>query len=196
NVRAAQKMMEIVRAKIAHGVFDPAEYFPDYAGLKRMAVTITSPGAKTFADYAELWQASINEKAAATREDYCNTLDRVWLPALRDRPIASIRFSDLLAVLSDFPAMTGKTRNNNLIPLRGVFALAKKDHAINDDPAAELENSKVQVPEPDPFELHEVELILADLAVHTPEPVVNYFIAAFFTGIRPSELIAIRWSDV
>ena len=42
--------------------------------------------------------------------------------------------------------MTGKTRNNNLIPLRGVFALAKKDHAINEDPAAELENSKVQVP--------------------------------------------------
>jgi len=26
-------------------------------------------------------------------------------------------------------AMTGKTRNNNLIPLPGVFALAKKDHA-------------------------------------------------------------------
>jgi integrase len=92
--------------------------------------------------------------------------------------------------------MTGKTGKNNPIPLRGVFALAKKDHAIDDDRAAELENSRVQVSEPDPFELHEVEQILADLAVHTPEPVVNYFIAAFFTGIRPSELIAIRGSDV
>jgi integrase len=60
--------------------------------------------------------------------------------------------------------MAGKTWNNNLIPLRGVFALAKKDHAISDDPAASLENSKVQAPEPDPFELHEVEAILADLA--------------------------------
>ncbi len=196
NVRATQKMMEIVRAKIEHGVFDPAVYFPDYAGLKRMAVATTSASAKTFADYAEVWQASISEKAAATREDYRKILNRVWLPALRDRPIASIRYSDLLAVLSDYPAMTGKTRNNNLIPLRGVFALAKKDHAINDDPAAELENSKVQVPEPDPFELHEVEQILADLAAHTPAPVVNYFTAAFFTGIRPSELIAIRWADV
>ncbi len=196
NVRATQKMMETVRAKIEHGVFDPAAYFPDYAGLKRMAVATTSGSAKTFADYAELWQASISEKAAATREDYRKILNRVWLPALRDRPIASIRYSDLLAVLSDYPAMTGKTRNNNLIPLRGVFALAKKDHAINDDPAAELENSKVQVPEPDPFELHEVEQILADLAAHTPAPVVNYFTAAFFTGIRPSELIAIRWADV
>jgi len=27
-------------------------------------------------------------------------------------------------------------------------------------------------------------------------PVVNYFTAAFFTGLRPSELIGVRWSDV
>jgi hypothetical protein len=69
NFCATQKMMETVRAKIEHGVFDPAAYFPDYAGLKRMAVATTSGSAKTFADYAELWQASISEKAAATRED-------------------------------------------------------------------------------------------------------------------------------
>ena len=92
--------------------------------------------------------------------------------------------------------MTGKTRNNNLIPLRGVVVLAKKDHAINDDPVAELENSKVQVPEPEPFELHEVEQILADLTAHAAAPVLNYFTAAFFTDIRPSELIALRWADV
>lgn len=196
NVRATQKLMETVRAKIAHGVFDPAAYFPDYAGLKRMSVTRTAPSAKTFADYADLWQASISEKAAATREDYKKILKRVWSPTLGTRPIASIRYSDLLSVLADFPTMTGKTRNNNLIPLRGVFALAKKDHAISDDPAAALENSKVQTAEPDPFELGEVERILADLAEHTAAPIVNYFTAAFFTGIRPSELIAIRWSDV
>ncbi len=70
------------------------------------------------------------------------------------------------------------------------------DHAINDDPAAELENSKVQVPEPEPFELHEVEQILADLAAHALAPIVSYFTDTFFTGIRPSELIAIRWADV
>ena len=196
NVRASQKMMEMVRAKIAHGVFDPAAYFPDYAGLKRMSVTCDTPSAKTFVDYAELWQASISDKAAATREDYKKILNRVWIPSLGTRPIASIRYSDLLSVLADFPTMTGKTRNNNLIPLRAVFALAKKDHAISNDPAAALENSKVQAPDPDPFELHEVDAILADLAKHTSAPVVNYFTAAFFTGIRPSELIAIRWSDV
>ncbi len=62
NVRATQKMMETVRAKIEHGVFDPAAYFPDYAGLKRMAVATTSASAKTFADYAELRQASLARK--------------------------------------------------------------------------------------------------------------------------------------
>src|SRR6266576_4873709 len=62
NVRATQKMMETVRAQIEHGVFDPAAYFPDYAGLKRMAVATTSGSAKTFADYAELWQASLARK--------------------------------------------------------------------------------------------------------------------------------------
>src|SRR6266581_1419165 len=63
NVRAAQNMMENVRAKIRHGVLDPAAYFPGYVGLKRMAVATTSPSAKTFGDYSQLWQASISERA-------------------------------------------------------------------------------------------------------------------------------------
>ena len=126
NVRATQKLMEIVRAKIAHGVFDPTAYFPDYAGLKRMAVVTSKPSAKTFRDYSDLWQGSIGEKAAATREDYKKILNRVWLPSLGDKPIAAIRYSDLLVVLAEFPAMTGKTRNNNLIPLRGVLRLRRR----------------------------------------------------------------------
>jgi hypothetical protein len=85
-------------AAVSLAVSDPAAYFPDYAGLKRMSVASTTPSAKTFADYAELWQASINDKAAATREDYKKILNRVWMRSLGIRPIAAIRYSDLLSV--------------------------------------------------------------------------------------------------
>jgi integrase len=65
-------------------------------------------------------------------------------------------------------------------PASRRFRASKERSRINDDPAAELENSKVQVPEPDPFERHEVEQILADLG--------KFLIAA----IRPMSGSALR----
>ena len=93
-------------------------------------------------------------------------------------------------------AVAGKTLNNYLIPLRGVFEFARRDGAIDSNPAAAIENAPVQKPAPDPFTLPEVEAILDNLAEREDTQVVNYFAAAFFAGFRPSEQIALRWSDV
>ena len=56
-----------------------------------------------------------------------------------------------------------------------------------------VEMRKHQSPGPDPFTMDEVEAILAALPAGPPR---NYFEVAFFTGLRPSELIALRWSKV
>ncbi len=64
------------------------------------------------------------------------------------------------------------------------------------DSAAEIENGPVQRPAPDPFALPEVEAILGNLIECEDAQLVNYFAAAFFAGFRPSEQIALRWSDV
>jgi hypothetical protein len=87
NRRAALRMVGEIREKIRHGLFDPADYFPEYSGLE----TLTAPSAlSTFRDYAQAWLRSLGQKATATREDYRSALDRVWLDELGERPILSL----------------------------------------------------------------------------------------------------------
>jgi len=192
NRRAALRMVDQIREKIRHGLFDPADYFPEYSGLEALAA---SSSLSTFRDFAQAWLRSLGQKAAATREDYRKALDRVWLDGLGERPIKAIRYSELMRLIGDL-GVSGKTLNNYLIPLRGVFEFARRDGAIETNPASGIENAPVQKPAPDPFTLPEVEAILGNLAEREDIQVVNYFAAAFFAGFRPSEQIALRWSDV
>jgi integrase len=193
NRRAALRMVEEIKQKIRHGIFNPADYFPEYGGIPSTVRATAAP--LTFAAYAELYQKALGKKAPATREDYRKQLTAVWLPRLAERPIKNIRYSELVDIVNELE-VSGKTLNNYLIPLRGVFAFALKDRAINDNPADGLENAPVQATQPDPFERDEVERILADLAKRDGAQVANYFAAAFFAGFRPSEQIALKWSDV
>ncbi len=193
NRKAALRMIAEIREKTRYGLFDPADYFPNYAGLERDA--IATDALTSFRDYAEVWLKSLGQKALATQQDYRGALERVWLDDLGDRQIKSIRYSELMTLIGVL-AVGGKTLNNYLIPLRGVFEFAKRDGAIINNPAAAIENARVQRPAPDPFSLPEVEAILADLRTRECGQVANYFAAAFFGGFRPSEQVALVWSDV
>lgn len=124
-----------------------------------------------------------------------NTGQNPVIPHLNERSIDSIRYSELEALLASLPLTTAKTRNNTLIPLRGVFEFARSDRRITDNPAALLQNAPVQTTPPDPLTLTEMNAILADMAQHYPLEVSDYFEAALTTGLRPSELIAVEWRD-
>ncbi len=159
NRRAALRMVGEIREKIRYARFDPADYFPEYRGLHS---TVTACSLSTFRDYARVWLRSLGQKAAATREDYRKALDLIWLDELGERPIKSIRYSELMMLIGNV-TVAGKTLNNYLIPLRGVFEFARRDGAIDTNPAAGIENAPVQKPA-DPFTLPEVETILDNLA--------------------------------
>jgi len=189
NLKQAARMRADAIAAIRAGTFDYSAWFPD---AKNAPV---SDAPATFGDYASRWLSSIADLAEVTRLEYARILKVNWLPALRDRPIRDIRYSDLVDVLGSF-GVAGKTRNNILIPLRRVFDFALLDRAILVSPAEALRNSKVQREDPDPLELFEVDLLLADLAQHHNPQIVNYFAAAIFAGFRPSEQIALQWSDI
>ena len=49
---------------------------------------------------------------------------------------------------------------------------------------------------PDPFSRDEVEAIVDYMACEYPAPIANYVEFKFFRGMRPSEVAALRWSDV
>lgn len=93
-------------------------------------------------------------------------------------------------------SLSRKTQNNITTPLRAVFELICKPPSIVAHPAEGIDNLKTQKAAPDPFERDEVEKILTTMRKTEGDELADYFEFSFFSGLRPSEHVALQWSDV
>jgi integrase len=73
--------------------------------------------------------------------------------------------------------------------------LAFLDGIIEINPTLRIKNAKVQKQPPDPLTAEEVDRVLWHMSKYNPQ-IVNAFEFAFFTGMRPSELISLQWGDI
>jgi integrase len=191
NVKYATRLVEEIRRKISIGSFDYASYFPN----SKHAKDSVTAGA-TFKAMCDMWLKTKGRLAAATLSQYKNAL-LFWQGKLgSDKPVDSLSHGKIAAVVGAHPWPSAKLCNNYLIPLRGVFALAGREIKNLDNPLEGIENAKHQKPPPDPLSTKEMETILADLHENYHPQVFNYFEFSFMTGMRPEEVIALRWSDV
>ncbi|WP_226998695.1 Arm DNA-binding domain-containing protein [Tardibacter chloracetimidivorans] len=186
NIKATERLMAKVQREIELGVFDYARTFPSSGS----AVT------NGFSTYADGWLAGLTVEKS-TRSDYEGALRNVWKPAFGERDITSIKHSEIKKAVADLAErVTAKSVNNQLIPLRQIFATAVDDEIMERSPVLNIKNLKVQKPVPDPFEREEMEAIVAFIADRYDEHILNWYEFAFGTGLRPSEQIAVRWGDV
>jgi integrase len=192
NQRAAAKLRKEICEKIRHGIFDYASYFPNSA----RATKILSKKTLTFEVMSDLWLSDQTHLTKSTIDGYRKSLNFHWLPELGERPIDSITYTELKSLILTRKFKTGKTRNNSVIPLRGIFAAAYYDEIISSNPAARIIYVKHQRKDPDPLFLDEIELVLKYIEEHYPASIHNYFEFAFFAGLRTSEQIELRWEDV
>lgn len=194
GIRRAVRLAAEIRERIRAGTFVLSDYFPE----SPHAADSDHP---TFAKCAERWL--LDRKAVLTKgtlQEYENTLDRVFIPELGPLRIRTITYQRLSEVFNKYPWGSMKSRNNALAPVRGIFNMAVKDAAERNiamaDPSLRLECGKVQLEPPDPLDQVEVELVLAQMREKEKEPYLNYFEFAFFSGLRVSELLVVRWDDV
>ncbi len=134
-----------------------------------------------------------------SKNGYRKILECHWMPYFALTPIANITTEDIEEVIIDRDFQTAKTFNNCATPLRGVFELAVKHNQISTNPMNKIKNRKVQVETPDPFTRKEMEALLdwLDKSLHDEDKFYRwYFEFAFWTGCRPSEMIALRESDI
>lgn len=134
-----------------------------------------------------------------TKKGYRNILQKHWMPYLALVPIHKITTDDIKDIILEEDFQTAKTLNNCLIPLRGVFAAAVESKYITENPIQNIRNKKVQVDIPDPFSREEMNALLSWLNTNLEEKdhfYYWYYEMAFWCGCRPSELIALRWSDI
>lgn len=194
NLKYAARLRAEIQRKIEIGAFNYTEYFPKSRLLKKLGMAPADLGAMpTFSDMATRWLAASSHLQAGTRRKYAEALN-FWLEHIGTMPVHTIKFS-LIAGLANSRGWQAKHRNNMLIPLRRVLDLAYLDGIIESNPAERLKNAKVQKAPPDPLTAEEADAVLAHMKRYH-EQIGNYFEWAFFTGMRPSEIIALQWGDI
>ena len=82
------------------------------------------------------------------------------------------------------------------LQLRGIFAFNFHGPASMQNPMLSIRNMKVVKKLPDPLTAAERDAILGDMAKHYDKRITAYFRFAFYTGMRPEELIALQWGDI
>lgn len=189
NLKYANRVAADIRKRIAQGTFDFAEFFPDSPRAKEKAPD-------SFGTLADLWLQSKGQLQHATLDQYTNAV-ALWKRMLGERtPINKLTYQVLSAKIGGHPWASPKSANNYLIALRGIFAFEYSGRRAADNPMVGIENLTVVKKLPDPLTAEERDRILTGMAEKYDKRVVAYFTFAFYTGMRPEEIIALRWGDV
>lgn len=194
NLKFAANLRAQILAEIARGTFDYAEHFPD--SPKARALTRTPGATVTIASALRTWLAGMaGQIEHTTHRDYELAIERVWVPTFGARRLTELTKADLKAWVASQDCSLKRIRNL-LLPLRGMYNQAMDDDLITANPFIGFTPRKIEPPKEtddiDPFDPAEVRAILDACEGQ----VRNLFQFAFWTGLRTSELIALRWRDV
>jgi len=189
NVKFATRLAATVQAEIKAGVFSYGKHFPD-------SPRATAEKVQTFGELAAHWFASKGQLEAATQDQYRNAI-AVWETILgKDTGVPTLTYQYLASKIGAKEWASGKSANNYLIVLRGIMGFEFNGAKAALNPMVGIKNLK-HTPKPaDPLTASERDAILDDMRKHYDVRVWAYFAWAFSTGMRPEEIIALRWSSI
>lgn len=186
NIKYATRLAADIRRAIAQGTFTFAEFFPESV----------RGDTNTFGYVAGQWLDSKGQLEDATRDQYRNAV-AFWKGLLgADEPMRALTYKVLSAKIGKHPWASAKSANNYLIALRGIFAFEYSGARAAENPTIGIKNFKVVKKLPDPLTVDERDAILEEMQVRRDPRVWAYFTFAFFTGMRPEEIIALQWGDI
>jgi integrase len=188
NLKYANRIANEVKKAIAKGNFEFPDYFPD-----SKHVVQTTPD--SFGKLAAVWLESKRSLAAATKDQYKNAV-AFWVSVLGDVPITSLSYQVLAHKIGSYPWASARSANNYLIPLRGIMGFHFSGRRAAENPMIGIKNLKRVKKLPDPLTTNERDSILTDMRSKYDERVAAYFQFAFYTGLRPEEMIALHWADI
>ncbi|QHF02409.1 tyrosine-type recombinase/integrase [Pseudomonas asturiensis] len=151
-----------------------------------------------FFDYAQDWLDSL-QIVEGTRGSYKSAIQKYWIPYLADLPIDSITSVRLRKIMNDIEWTSPSRRKGVVGLLVSIFQQAVADELIIRNPALSIPGAKVPKREVDPFTKEEGDLIIAQLYRVTSGMTLvyaAYFEFCFYTGMRPGEVMALRWSEI
>ena len=198
NLKHARRRLEEIKRRIASGSFNFAEEFPEYRFIGEVG---QANQARTVDEVCEAYITSLrarDELAFATVESYRKILKHHVQPHIGANAFAAVQFSKLEEIANRHQG-SKKTFNNVVSAIRGAWRYGYKDLSRQRDPALGLECVRIpkrEQPKPDPFNIDDAEILIKAIAADWGEAQGNYDEFRFFTGLRPSEEIALNWADV
>lgn len=194
GIKAASDLRANVTSLIKHGVLDDQRY----AELFPNSTYATYSATPRFGEYAQEWLNS-REVVAGTRKNYRASLNLYWMPHLALLPVDGITSVLLRKIVASTEWKSPGVKRSAIQRLTTVFSTAVKDGLINRNPVESIE-LPVKTKKPiDPFTVAEANSIIEHLYKtlnHSMRIYAAYFEFAFYTGMRPSEIAALRWDEV
>src|SRR3972149_3424684 len=130
--------------------------------------------------------------APTTYRDYASAFKVDILPHLGKILLTDITYKIAEDFLGRTEGITGKRKNNIMVPVKTLFSDAVRRGDLKENPTKMLRRFKEEKPEIDPLSFSEMKLFLANVDPHYRV----YFSTAFLTGMRPNELLALKKSNV
>ena len=200
NLRRARERISHIKERIAAGTFSFAEEFPNFRDLD----SVPGTGSRRTCDQvfdaflvhceSRLAKADL---APITVMVYRRILNTFWRPKLGALPFLAVRYSTLVEI-ADEPAWSKKTYNNAISVLHRAFRFGYRDYPDRHDPAQSLKCARIRKKERqaiDPFSIQDAERLIQAIHRDWGPAQGNYDEFRFFTGLRPSEQIALKVSD-
>ena len=139
---------------------------------------------RTFQEAAQDYMNAL-EADYSTASDYLHSLNH-WVPHLGNKLVSEVTAGDVKTALASMN-VSGKTKRNRLVPLRGVFT-----HAEVQPNPANIKIKKQQKARIDRYRPEERDRLLSCLEGQAKV----YFALLFGCGLRPGgEPLGLQWSD-
>lgn len=193
GIKAASQLRDQVVSFNKLGLLDQDKYAELFPGSQTVA------GSKpTFGEYAQLWLDS-REITPGTYNNYKSALNNYWMLHFAMVRVDLITTTLVRKVVSSITWRSPGVKRNALVKLSTILSSAVIDGLISRNPAEALQLPKRTKKEIDPFTLEEANQITARLYEHPHWPSQIYaafFEFVFFSGVRLSEGLALRWDAV
>ena len=205
NRRALEAVGKRIDRDIAKGSFDYRAYFPDSPRAEQFddpadPTDAAASPTPTFAEFADVWyRESIPRWRDRYRRAIRETLDRIILPELGDKPLGAIQRADLLAFQAHIALRNGRGRQtisarriNKIMTLVKAVLNESADRFGLTSPARGLKTLKQRRPDVLPFSLEEAQLLIARVRTDYK----YYLTIRLLTGLRTGEADGLQWQDV
>ncbi len=182
--------LQAIKYEIKIGTFDYLRHFP--YSKKAHEFRKTRPDRYTIGEALKNWlQRNQVKLQPSTLQDYNSAIYHHLIPTFGELTIAELTASKVKEWLSELPC-SNKRKSNILTPLRQMFEELYHDEVIDKNLLTRVKNLPAGTREPEPFTQEEIARILNELTGQAR----NLIQFAFYSGLRTSELIALRWQDV